>query len=246
MFQVPAALLAAIVLRPEKFVSAYSGLGGAAPAASYVRSQLGAPFASLLDEGCLATFASVIAYNIAPAGTSSLDPRTATLHQLLTAPALASGHFCRLSALLALLGSPGLVPPEAAADSGSKATLHFLTWLGSVPLNTGAHTQLVITNALDQAYLLLDPRYAYAVRIPFVGAGPQPTQTVAENVATMMHTPLAADNLALLDPAATSGTPQMLQVLLSGAVGPEYLDNGATSGSDFWDDNIGQVVYDMS
>jgi len=38
----------------------------------------------------------------------------------------------------------------------------------------------------------------------------------------------------------------MLQVLLSGALGPQYLDQGPSIGSGFWDDNIAQVVYDMS
>jgi len=191
-------------------------------------------------------FGSVVAVDIAPAGTSTLDPMNATLHELLTAPALASQRFCRLSALLTLLGNPALVPPELPPDSQPKATLHFLTWLSTVPLNTGAHTQLVVTNVMDRAYLLLDPQYAYVLRIPFVGSGPQSSLTLAENVATMMQTPLSPDNLALLDPAATSTVPQMRQVVLSGALGPEYLDQGATSGSDFWDDNIAQVIYDMS
>jgi len=191
-------------------------------------------------------FAGVVAYSAAPSGTTDVDPTAATLHELLTAPALASEHFCRLSALLTLLASPAMIPPELPTSNQPKATLHFLTWLSTAPLTIGAHTQLVITNVLDQAYLLLDPQYAYTLRIPFVGTGPQSSLTLAENVATMMQTPLSQDNLALLVPAAVSTLPQMLQVLLSGALGPQYLDQGPSSGSGFWDDNIAQVVYDMS
>ena len=246
LFSIPAEVLAAIVARPEKFLGAYSTLGGGTNGAAYVRSRLGGPFAALQDAGCLATFAGVVAYSAVPAATSALDPTTATLHELLTASALASQHLCRLSALLTLLGNPALVPPELPVSSQPKATLHFLTWLATVPLNTGAHTQLVITNVLDQAYLLLDPQYAYILRIPFIGAGQQSSLTVAENVATMLQTPLSSGNLVLLDPTATNGVPQMLQVVLSGALGPEYLDQGPASGSDFWDDNISQVVYNMS
>jgi hypothetical protein len=245
LFSVSADTLAAIVARPEKFLAAYSGLGGGTPAA-FVRSQLAAAFSSLTDAGCVATFASVVAYKATTAGITTLDASTATMHDLLTAPALASQHLCRLNALLALLASPGLVPPELPAASPAKATVHFLTWLDTVPLNTGAHAQLVITNVLDSAYLLLDPQYAYAVRIPFVGAGPQSSLPLAQNVASMLQTPLAADNLAILDPTPTSAVPQMLQALQSGALGPEYLDNGATSGADFWDANLAQVVYDMN
>jgi len=246
LFSIPADVLAAIVARPEKFLTAYSSLGGGTDAAAYVRSQLGGPFAALQDAGCLATFATVVSYNAVPAGTSPLDPTAATLHELLTAPALAAQHRCRLSALLSLLGNPVLIPPELPAGSKPKATLHFLAWLSTVPLNTGPHTQLVIANVFDQAYLLLDPQYAYALRIPFVGAGPQSSLTLAENVATMMQTPLPPDNLALLDPAATDTVPQMLQVLLSGALGPQFVDKGATTGADFWDNNIAQVVNTMS
>lgn len=246
LFAVSPDTLAAIVARPEKFLAAYSAAGGATPADVFVRSQLGPAFASLLDAGCVATFATAVAYNVAAAGATTLDPSTATLHELLTASSLGSRHLCRLNALLAILGSPGLVPPELSGQSPAKATLHFLTWLETVPLNTGAHTQLVITNVLDKAYLLLDPQYAFCVKIPFVGGGPQSTLTVAQNVAAMLQSPLPAGNLAILDAAPTRTTPQVLQALLNGALGPAYLDQSATSGADFWDANLAQVVYDMS
>jgi hypothetical protein len=246
MLQVPAATIAAIVAGPQTFPVAYTSLGGAVSADAYVRSQLGAQFATLINAGCMATFASVVAFNIAPAGASTLDPLTATLQQLLTAPALSSAHFCKLGSLLALIGNPQLIPPDAAAGTPAKPTLHVLSWLATVPLNTGAHVQLVIANVLDEAYLLLDPMYAYALRIPFTAAGPQASLDVIENAATMMQTPIARDNLALLDPAGTASVPQMLQILISGAVGPEYIDLDSPSGSYIWDATIARALDNMS
>jgi hypothetical protein len=195
MLQVSSTDLAAIIARPERFLSTYQNLNGGTSADTYVRSQLGTSFSSLSDAGCVATFGSVVAFSVAPAGENSLDAMTATLQQLLTAPALAANQFCKLNALLALLGNPGLIPPDATA---TKASLHFLVWLDTVPLGTGTHTQLVISNVLQQAYLLLDPMYALALRIPFVGGGPNASQTVIENAAAMLQTVITPDNLAVL------------------------------------------------
>jgi len=241
MLQVPPAALSGIVARPESFLTAYGGAGGS----TYVRNQLGSAFASLTDAGCLAAFASAVAFNAAPAGTTTLDPTSATLHDLLTAEALAASHFCKLSTLLALIGAPGLVPPPAGMPP--KATLHFLVWLDTVPLNTGAHTQLVFTSVLENAYLLLDPMYAYALRIPFVGSAPPSRLTLADNVATMLEVPIQPNNLALLDPAPTAAAPGILTALLSGALGPQYVnDDSHSSGSSFWDVRIAQIIDNLS
>jgi len=256
MLQIPAQTLAAIVAQPQALLSAYAASGGISNAAynapggsnadTYVRSALGAQFASLLEVGCLATFASAVAFKAAPAGSTTLEPLTATLHQLLTAEALEASHFCKLNALLALLGSPGLIPPDAALGSPAKPTLHFLVWVGTVPLNTGPHMQLLITNVLANAYLLLDPTYAYALRVPFTGSGPQARYTVAENAAIMLQTPTARDDLAVLDPAGTQAVPHMLQVVISGALGPQYLNAEPDSGYAFWDEHIGQIIDNLS
>ena len=246
MFQVPASVLAGIVLRPETFLNAYGALGGGTPASGYVRSQLGAPFASLSDAGCMATFASVVAFNVAPSGATTLDPMNSTLQQLLTANALACGHFCKLATLLSLLSQPQLMPPDS--DSGSsppKPSLHFLVWLDTVPLNTGYHSQLIIANVLDNAYLLLDPTYAYALRIPYVGAGPQASLTVIENAAAMLQTPITQANLAVLDPRGTASMPQMLSTQISGALGPQYVYHDSIYGSEGWDARIEQIFDNM-
>jgi hypothetical protein len=245
MIQVSPSVLAGVVARPESFVSAYGAVGGSTPAASYIRSQLGAPFITLSDPGCMATFASAVAYSAAPLGDPSLEPISATLQQLLHLPQLASGHFCKLATLLALLGSPKLVPPDASPGSPAKPTIHFLVWTANVPLETGAHSQLVISNVLDTAYLLLDPTYAYALRIPYVGAGPQTNLTVIENAAVMLQTPIAQENLAVLDPAGTASVPQMLQIVISGALGPQFLQVDSSDGSQSWDAEIATVFEDM-
>jgi hypothetical protein len=243
MLQVSSTDLAAIIARPERFLSTYGNLNGGTSVDTYVRSQLGTSFASLSDAGCIAVFGSVVAFSIAPAGTTSLDPMTATLQQLLTAPALTAKHFCKLNALLALLGNPGLIPPDATG-SATKARLHFLVWLDTVPLSVGAHTQLVISNVLQQAYLLLDPTYALALRIPFVGGGPSADLTVIENAAALLQASITPDNLAVLNAAGTSAVPQLIPALLGGTLGPQYLDKTA-SGSDGCDMQIARAFANM-
>ena len=246
MLQVSPAILAQIVARPETFLAAYRGLGGGTDAAAYVTAQLGSPFAGLPDTGCIATFATAVAFNAAPAGSTTLDPMTATMHELLTAETLEAPQFCKLGALLALIGSPGLIPPELPHGSPAKASLHFLVWLDTVPLNTGAHLQLLVTNVLNKAYLLLDPMYAFALRIPFNGLEPQADLSPAVNVAIMLQQPIKADNLAVLDPRGTSAGPGILQAMVSGALGPRYLDGGSSKGYVAWDEHIAQILDDMS
>jgi hypothetical protein len=170
---------------------------------------------------------------------------TTTLQQLLAASVLASAHRCKLAALLAFLGSPGLIPPDAPSGHPPKATLHVLVWLSTVPLKTGAHAQLVMANVLDGAYLLLDPTYAFALRIPFVGAGAQAKLAVVENVAIMLQTPISADNIAVLDSAGTAAVPQFLPTLTSGALGPQFLDASSSDGSQNWDVTLSRVFENM-
>jgi hypothetical protein len=243
LFPVTTERLSNIRLSPQTFLYAYSLLGGKAAPADYVRSKLGAAFASLTDEGCLATFASLIAFDCAPYGSTQLAPLTATLGELLSSQALACGHYCKLATVLTLLGYPALIPPDAPAGSPPKPTLHFLVWVAHQPLNDGVHSQLILSNVLDEAYLLLDPTYAYALRIPFVGAGPQASLTVIQNAATMMQTPIAQENLVVLNAAGTANVPQMLTTLISGELGPEYVLYDPLYGSDGWDAHVAQI-YD--
>jgi len=210
-----------------------------------VRSQLGAPFASLTDAGCMATFASLVAFGIAPMGTNANAPMSVTLGELLNSQALTYLEFCKLSALLSLIGSPGLVPADVAGGAPAEASTHFLLWLADVPLGTGVHAQLVVANVLDKAYLLLDPTYAFALRIPFSSAGPDPGLTVVENAATMMQTPIAAQNLAVLDPAGTAAMPQLLTAATNGALGPQYIDHDVSSGSEGWDNHFARSWANM-
>lgn len=242
MLQVPSPALAQIIARPETFPAVYSGLGAGTGAAGYVQAQLGTAFAALPDAACAATFAAAVAFDVAPAGTTTLDPLSATLHDLLTAQTLAAVHFCKLSALLAIVANPALVPPRLPAGSPTKATVHFVVWLDTAPLNTGAHTQLVISNVLDNAYLLLDPTYAFALRIPFVGSGPQSHLTLANNVASMMQVPIAQTNLARLDDAPGTSAAAVTLAMISGTLGPQYLDHDSSSS---WDARIAQVLENL-
>ena len=237
--------MSSIRARPETFLSTYGALGGTTASSAHVRSQLGAPFASLSDAGALSVFATAVAFASASQGSNSIDPLTGTMRQILSASQLACGHFCKLTTLLTLLGHPELIPPDATPGSSPKPTLHFLVWYENVPMKTGVHSQLIVANVLDNAYLLLDPMYGYAVRIPFVGAGPQADLTVIENAATMLQTPVGQSNLALLDPAGTAGLSQMVQVVIGGGLGPQYIYHDVLYGSEAWDNQIAQVFNSM-
>ena len=220
--QVSAAVLDGIRSRPERFLQAYAQLGGGSPL-GYMQSILGTSFASLTDAGAMSTYASIVSFTCAPLGANPLPPLTSTLAQLLASRQLACGHACKLATMLALLGHPELIPPDAASGKPAKATVHFVVWLQNVPLNTGVHSQLIISNVLEGAYLLLDPLYGYVLRIPYVGAGPSADLSVIENATTMMQTPIASENLVLLDPQGTASTPQMLKTVISGVMGPQYI-----------------------
>lgn len=247
LFSVSADAIAGVRTRPESFLDVYGALATPTSSANeFVRVKLGEPFASLSDAGSMAVFAAMIAYDCAPAGTTSLAPIPATLQQLLSSNALNCGHYCKLTTMLSLLGHPELIPPDADSASTPKATVHFVAWLQNVPLNTGFHAQLVIANVLNDAYLLLDPTYAYVLRIPFVGAGPDAGLTVIENAATMLQTPIAQQNLAVLNPGGTASSPQMFQTLLSGALGPQFIEHDSIYGSEGWDTRIAQIFATLA
>lgn len=247
MIQLPAGALPNIVARPEAFLATYAALAsGGSTSTAYVQSELGSAFSALADPGCVVTFASVVAFNAAASGATTLDPTSATLNQLLTASTFAAQHYCKLTALLSLLANPWLLPPDLGTTGAAKPTIHFLTWLPNVPLNTGAHCQVVVFDVLESAYLLLDPMYAYALRIPYVGSGPQSGLSVVENAATFLQTPNVTQNLAILDPSGTAAVPQMLTTLLSGVLGPQYIDDGSTDGTSAWDSLIGQTFENWS
>ena len=238
----PASVIASIKAQPLSFLSAYGALNGSAPPSALVQSKLGSEFAGLSDAGSMATYASLVAFSSALLGTTSLAPLTASMSELLSAPAMACGHFCKLASLLTFLGHPEVIPPDGAAGSPS---LHFIVWLQSVPLDTGVHSQLILSNVLPNAYLLLDPTYGYALRIPYSPAGPSASLTVIENAASMLSTPIAAANLAILDPAGTANTPTMTQTLLSGTLGPQYVYHDSFYGSEGWDTRISQTFDSM-
>jgi hypothetical protein len=240
-FSVPAASLASIRARPETFLTAYSALGGLSSSGAFMRSKLGSAFASLTDTGCMAMYGTLVSYNSAPVGCTPLAPIPATMQQLLASSALACGHFCKLTTLFSLLGHPELIPPDEDSGSPPKATAHFIAWLENVPLNTGFHSQLILTNVLDSAYLLLDPTYAYALRVPFVGSGPQASLTAIENAATMLQTPIAQENLVVLNSNGTATVPDMLTTVRSGALGPQYIEHDSIYGSEGWDTRISKV-----
>jgi hypothetical protein len=246
VFDVQASTVAAIVQRPEQFLSAYFALAGTATvpraATLAVRRQLGTAFSSLSTSGAIATFASAVAFNVAPLGPTSVDPMNGTLGQLLTSPALTCGHFCKLTTLFSYLGNAQLNPSDAGAVPVAAPRLHFLVWLGTVPLQTGFHSQLVLQGVLDQAYLLLDPTYAYALRLPHPPGGPDPNLSVVENAAAILQSPLPATNLALLDERGSASMPQMIDTALSGALGPQFIYHDSIYGCEGWDARIAQII----
>jgi hypothetical protein len=243
LLPVTASDLAAVRARPEAFLDIYDSLAaGASSASDVVRAKLGAQFSTLPDAGCLATYASLLSNSCAPLGSNSVTPIPATLQQLLAVSAMACGHYCKLATMLTLLGHPELIPPDADdPPAAAKPTVHFLVWLDTVPLNTGFHSQLLLSNLMPDAYLLLDPTYAYALRVPYVGAGPVTSLTAIENAATMLQTPIGRANLVVLDPAATASQPDMLQTILSGALGPQYIFHDSIYGSEGWDNRVAQL-----
>ena len=238
----PASMIASIKSQPLNFLSAYAALNGTAAPSAFVQGKLGAAFAGLSDAGSMAAYASLVAFSCAQIGTTSLAPLPASMNELLSTPVMACGHFCKLTTLLTLLGHPELIPPEGAADS---PRIHFIVWVQTVPLKTGLHSQLILTNVLANAYLLLDPTYGYALRIPYPAAGPSASLTVIENAATMLGTPIAAENLVILDPAGTANVPAMTQTILSGALGPQYIYHDSIYGSEGWDTQIAQIFDSM-
>ncbi len=239
----PASLITSIKSQPLNFLNAYAALNGGAAPSALVQSKLGPAFAGLSDAGSMAAYASLVAFSCAQLGSTPLAPLHATMSELLSTPAMACGHFCKLTTMLTLLGHPEVIPPDSAAGAPA---LHFLVWLQNVPLQTGIHSQLLITNVLANAYLLLDPTYGYALRIPYSAAGPNASLTAIENAATILGTPIAAQNLAILDPAGTANVPAMTQTLLSGALGTQYVYHDSIYGSEGWDTQVSQIFQNMS
>jgi hypothetical protein len=168
---------------------------------------------------------------------------TASLNQLLTSPALACGHFDKLTMLLTLLAYPGLIPPDAAASDPPKPTMHFAVWLENAPTNIGVHSQLVVSNVLDNAYLLLDPMYSFAMRLPFAAGYPKTTLTVLQNAAALLLTPSATSDYVDLWPGNSAPSrSQVVQAMTSGIMGPQYIYYDALYGSEGWDLHMATVI----
>jgi len=237
--------IASIQARPDAFVRVYANLG-ADPAATVLAALPGA-FASLSVEGCAAVFACLAAYNFtqvpaasgAPATVSSID---ATFQQLMTASALDSSGLCKLTAWLSLLPSPRIIPPE----NGSKPTVHFLVWSAGSPLGTaGVYSQLVLSNVFTSAYLLLDPTYAVVASVPFGNGFPAAAQSVAQNLASLLQSPLAMQNVALLNPGGSPDPTALISALTGAQLGPQYLSADPVLGSDAWDSHIANTFLGM-
>ncbi len=260
--------MASIVSRPETFLLEYEALGGGSgtAAASTIRSALGPAFLTLSDTGCMAVYAAVIASNAAPLGSPPIPAMDASLNQLLQAAVLSYGHFCKLATMLAFLGCATLSPPDLSNQvNPPPATLHFLVWLDTVPLNTGYHAQLVISNALTNGYLLLDPTYGFALAIPYGPSGPQSSLTDIENAATFLEQPISAGNLVQFNSTNLASNPTITQIMVSGGLGPQYIYHDSItqvmvsgglgaqyiyhdsiSGSEGWDARIGQIIDNMN
>lgn len=248
-FVVTPTTMASIVSRPATFLTEYRALGGGSnsTAASTIRSALGPAFTTLSDTGAMAVYASLIASHAAPIGDPGIPPMDASLSQLLQANVLSCGHYCKLATLLAFLGRATLSPPNLSSQANSPpATMHFLVWLSTVPINTGYHSQLVISNALNDAYLLLDPMYGFALAIPFAPSGPQSNLTDIENAATFLMQPLSTQTLVQFNPAGLQSNPTVAQMMISGALGPQDIYHDSIYGSEGWDTRIAQIVGNLS
>ncbi len=224
--------------RPEYFFNMYQALAPGASAAAFMRQQLGSTFATLEDPGCLATYATVVSFNVAPTGDPTQGPFDATLNQLVNATALTCGHYCKLTTILTLLQYPQLIPPDATYGSQAKPTIHFVVWLDNVPLNTGIHSQLILSNVMDSAYLLLDPLYGFAMRIPYSSTYPQANLSVIDNAVRLLSTPHDPSNLIVLDPRGVASNPAVVPTMIGGQLNPSYIYYDALYGSIGWDDHI--------
>ncbi len=57
----------------------------------------------------------------------------------------------------------------------------------------------------------------------------------------MLQTPIAQENLAILDSDVTYASPDMLSVLLSGALNPSFVYHDSIYGCEGWDNRIAQI-----
>jgi hypothetical protein len=236
--------IASMRTTPADFLSAYNDLGTSVSNTpeAVIRAAFGSSFASLNSSGCLTLFAAVTASQVATLGDTPLAPMDATLLQLLGSTSLACGHYCKLTLLLATLEYPTILPPDAAAGSPPKPTIHFLVWLDSAPINVGYHAQLIVTNVLDNAYLLLDPTYGIAMSLPYDAGIPNASLTVIENATTLLESPAAAGALVVFNANSLSQGPQLATVMASGEMSPAFIYHDSIYGSEGWDTRMSEVV----
>jgi hypothetical protein len=235
-----------VIASPSAFPSVYRAIAPDGDPDDAVRGALGPNFATLTSEGCAAVFATLFAFNLAPVGSNPVPPLTATLQQLLESKALSCGHYCKLTTILSLLISSYLIPPDAPAGAPPKATIHVVVWYQDAPLNQGVHAQLVVANVLTNAYLLLDPLFGLALRIPFAGSYPQPALTVIENAADLLSQPIDSSNLVVLDSIDVEGKSTVQSVLIGGQLGATYIYHDALYGSEGWDTQLSLIFATMS
>jgi hypothetical protein len=239
--------VAAVVARPETILTVYQALAPGASADSYMRQALGAEFGTLVSAGCFATYAAIFAGIVAPSGATPLDPMTASLQQLLKSAALACGHYDKLTMLLTLLGYPEVTPPDAGASDPPKPTMHFAEWIDSAPIGVGVHSQLVMSNVLDSAYLLLDPMYSFAMRLPYASGYPKASLSVLQNAAALLQTPSTTGNYVDLWPGNSAvNRSQVVTAMTSGVMGPQYIDSNAQSAAPGWDQHMARVIANMA
>jgi len=241
--------LTSIAERPTRILNVFRQLAPAADANVFVRQKLGSPFTTLENAGCAAVFATLVAFNLAPYGDPGIPPLTATLAQLMQAPLMSCGHYCKTAFMLSLLFQSDLSPPDSQSWEPYRPTMHFIVWNTNSPLNIGVHLQMVVTDAFeDAAFLLLDPTMGVVMRIPNASQSMPAPGLVAQSVATSLQVPITAANLVVLDdaPVDDGGTytdrANVIHALTSGVLSPADVYYDPTSGTNGWETAMAGVL----
>jgi hypothetical protein len=237
---------ATLITQPQLFGAFYEAIGAvAAGTDALVREALGPSFTTLEDSGCLSVYASYVAGAVAPAGAGTAAPLILTLHELLGSHTLSPAGYCKLTALLAIMTYPQLAPPDAAVGAPAKGTIHFLVWTDAAAFSDVGHTQLVLANVLDEAYLLLDPMYGFVMCIPYsrpAAAG----VSVVEHCATLLGTGIPSGNLAVVGAGPVAGQDAAISTMLGGILTVSEISDDSSNGSGAWDAHLTQTLFNLS
>jgi hypothetical protein len=243
--------LTSIAQRPTRFLNVFSQLAPNGDPNVFVRQRLGAPFLTLENAGCAGVFATLVAFNMAPYGDPGIPPLTATLGQLMQAPLMSCGHYCKLTYMLSALAHSSLAPPDSESWEAYRPTMHFIVWNTNSPLNVGTHLQIIVTDALDASFLLLDPTYCFVMRIPNAAGSMPASGMVPESVAASLQQPVPADHLVVLDDAPVddggtfTGRASVIQALTGGVLRPSDVYYDPSFGSDGWETAMSGVLERM-